>query len=37
MARRLKAGIVKSEGMSIAWQLLSKHIPMAMNTQATIK
>jgi hypothetical protein len=34
---RPKAGIVKSEEMSIARQLLGKHIPAATNTQATIE
>jgi hypothetical protein len=33
---RQKAGITKSEKTFIARQLFSKHIPAAMNTQATI-
>jgi hypothetical protein len=33
----MKAGMVESEEMSIARQLLGKHIPAAMNTQATIR
>jgi hypothetical protein len=37
VTRRPKAGIVKSEWMFIARQRLSKHIPAAMNTQATIE
>jgi hypothetical protein len=37
VTRRSKAGIVKSEETSIATQRLGKHIPAAMNTQATIE
>jgi hypothetical protein len=35
--QHLKAGIVEPEEMAVAMQWLGKHIPMVMNTHATIE